>query len=139
MSNRILGPLMILLIGLGLMAFGSYYAFRTVVECDNKVMHSGDSCRQRRQPTKTYEEKRDSDHTIGWVVLGVGSAMAIAGIGLGISAAVRRPASPGFMPPGGPGSHPPRGAAPWYPPPPGGQLYYPPPQYPPQSPPWPQR
>nr|WP_065047589.1 hypothetical protein [Mycobacterium gordonae] len=141
MSNRILGAVMILVIGLGMMVFGALFAFETVVKCDDKVMQPGDTCKKHKQPTRTYEERRNLDHTMGWVVLGVGSVVAIAGVGLGIRAAVSRPAAPVSMPPSGPVSYPPRGASPQYPPqyppPPGGQPYYPPPRYPPPGPPWP--
>lgn len=134
---------MILVIGLGMMVFGALYAFETVVKCDDKIMQPGDTCKKHKQPTRTYEERRNLDHTMGWGVLGVGSVVTIAGIGLGIRAAVSRPAAPVSMPASGPGSYPPPSAPPpyppQYPPPPGGQPYYPPPRYPPPPPPWPQQ
>lgn len=143
MSNRILGAVTILVVGLGMMVFGALFAFETVVKCDGKVMQSGDICKKSKRGTRTYEEQRNLDHTMGWVVLGVGSAVAIAGIGLGIRAAVSRPPSQASIPPSGPVSYPPHGASPQYPPqyppPPGGQPYYPPPRYPPPTPPWPQQ
>ncbi|KQH80305.1 hypothetical protein AO501_07800 [Mycobacterium gordonae] len=126
---------MILVVGLGMMVFGAFFAFETVVKCDDKVMQSGDICNKPKRGTRTYEEQRNLDHTMGWVVLGVGSVVTIAGIGLGIRAAVSRPAAPVAMPPSGPVSYPPPGASPQYPPqyppPLGGQPYYPPPRYPP--------
>lgn len=151
MSNRIFAAVLLLLIGLGMIAFGSYFAFETVVKCDGKVMQAGDTCTKRRHSTRTYEEQRNLDHTMGWVALGVGSVVTIAGIGLGIRAAVSRPEAPqNSMPPGGPGYYGPAGGLPPYPqqnqppypPRPGSQPHYPPPHYPPPAPrppgpPWP--
>lgn len=140
MNNRMLGPLLVLLVGLAMMAFGAWFASGLVVNCDQKIMHPGDTCTHPKQPTRTYEERRDLDQTMGWIVLGIGSAVTIGGIGLGIRGYRRPPGAPrAYPPPAGPGSYPPPGAPPQYPPPPGGQPYYPPPHYPPPEPPRPQR
>lgn len=144
MSNRVFAAVLVFLVGLAIMIFGAYYATEVVVKCDGKVMQSGDICRKPKHGTRTYEEQRNLDHTMGWVSLGAGSAVLIGGIALAIWA-YRRPAKAPrtYLPPGGPGSYPQPGAPPpyppQYPPPPGGQPYYPPPRYPPPGPPWPQQ
>lgn len=140
--NRLVLPVLVLLFGLAMMAFGAWFASGLAVNCDQRVMHPGDTCKQPKQPVRTYEEQRNLDQTMGWVVLGVGSVVTIGGTAWAIWAYRRPPRTPGSLgPAGGPGSYPPPGAPPsyppQYPPSPGGQPYYPPPHYPP--PPGPQR
>jgi len=141
MGNRLVGPLLVLLFGLAMLAIGAWFASGIVVNCDQKIMHPGDTCSQPKRPTQTYEERRDLEQTMGYFGLGIGSVVTIGGVAVAIRA-YRRPAQaprnsmppPGATPPGAPPPYPPQ-----YPPPPGGQPYYPPPRYPPPRPPWPQQ
>lgn len=102
MSNRALRAVLILLIGLTMIIFGAHHAFATVVKCDDKIMHAGDICRKHKHVNRTYEERRNLEHSMGWVVVGVGSVVTIAGVGLGIRTAVRRSAQPVYPPPSAP-------------------------------------
>lgn len=161
MLNKVIGPLIVVLIGLCTTAFGIAFATEKVPECDGKMMHRADTCRQPKQGRNTYDEQLTADHSMGLVMVGAGTAVMIGGVVRGIRNYRRRPgvprrpasgggqyyaqsgSSPHYPPPGMPPQYPPPGMAPQYPPhgsppqypPPGGPPQYPPPRYPPPGPP----
>ncbi|OBJ55763.1 hypothetical protein A9W94_19045 [Mycobacterium asiaticum] len=164
MLNRLIGPLIVILIGLALTGFGFINASEKAPECDGKTMHRADTCRQAKGSRNSYDEQLRADHDMGRVAIGAGAAVMIGGVLRGIRNYRRRPgvsqqqpprgaqyyAQPGnpshYPPPGMPGQYPPPSGPPQYPPgmrprqppqypPPSGPPQYPPPQYPPGMPP----
>ncbi|OBK20605.1 hypothetical protein [Mycobacterium asiaticum] len=157
MLNKIIGPLIVVLIGLCALGFGIAFATEKVPECDGKMMHRADTCRQPKRGTNTYDEQLTADHSMGLVMVGGGAAVMIGGVVKGIRNYRRRPGVPRqqasggaqyYAQSGGPSHYPPPGVPQQYPPPSGPPQYprpdspprypppqYPPPQYPPPGPP----
>ncbi|OBI88942.1 hypothetical protein [Mycobacterium asiaticum] len=150
MLNRLIGPLIVILIGLALTGFGFVNATEKVPECDYKEMHRGDTCRQAKGSPLSYEAQLRADHDMGRVTIGAGAAAVIGGVVLGIRNYRRRPevplqrasggnryhaqsgSPPQYPPPGMPQRYPPFGSPQQYPPP-GGSPQHPAPQYPPRG------
>lgn len=128
-----------IVIGLAAILGGAYYVTVAPVTCHQKVIHPGETCKSYRNGTQSYERVRSVQHSMGWILIAIGSGVTIGAIVRAIKGTTHRPAAPRsyapptrpgpYSPPGG--SYPPHGAPPQYPPLPRGQPYYPPPQYPP--------